>query len=113
MTGHVALLTKQVLDSTYVGTYESSSKVQRTFCTRCGTPVTYAFAGDRGPNWTLGPIVDIAAGTLDSDSFEQIRPERHGWWEDGTEWVKKLMREGDGGVLIRHPAGKVNSKIED
>lgn len=113
VTGEVASPSKEMLESTYLGMYESSPSVNRSFCSRCGTTLTYAYVGDRGQTWTLGPIMDIAAGTLDDEHFEQIRPERHGWWEDGTDWVKKSLREGDGGFLIRHPTGSLNSKVED
>ena len=57
--------------------------------------------------------MDIAAGTMDQESFEQIKPDRHLWWEDGTDWVKKELREGDGRVLIQHPTGSVSTKLED
>jgi len=104
---------KEVLETTYLGVYESSPKTHRSFCTRCGTPLTYAFIGERPPSWNLGPVMDIAAGTMDQESFEQIKPDRHLWWEDGTDWVKKELREGDGRVLIQHPTGSVSTKLED
>lgn len=55
--------------------------------------------------------MDIALGSLDLESLEKegVRPERQGWWEDGVGWIKKLVSEGDGG-LIRHPTGNVGTK---
>jgi len=112
-TRDIVAPSKDVLATTYLGMYESSPNTHRSFCTQCGTPLLYAFVGDRGPAWTAEPVLDIAAGTLDQESFDQIKPERHDWWEDGTSWVKKVLREGDGGVLIRHPTGTLNLKVED
>lgn len=82
---------KELQQSTYVSHYcgggESGKSSERTFCGRCGTGMSFYYSGDRGPDWTLGPVVDIALGTLDQESFETegVRPERHGWWQDGTE----------------------------
>lgn len=74
--------------------------------------MTFHFSGDRGPDWKLDPLVDIALGTLgeqalpavflhkltmvDQESFEEegVRPERHGWWEDGTSWVRISCTRG-------------------
>ncbi|QDS69405.1 hypothetical protein FKW77_004859 [Venturia effusa] len=105
-TADVATGAEAVLQETYLGKYESSPNIHRTFCTRCGTGMAYCYAGPKPEAWTLGPIVDIALGTLDLESLEKdgVRPERHGWWEDGVGWIKKLVSEGDGG-LIRHPTG--------
>ncbi|KAJ9653133.1 hypothetical protein H2198_007644 [Neophaeococcomyces mojaviensis] len=55
---------KELQAETYIGLYSSDGEAQRTFCTRCGTPVAYHFSGDRGPDWNLGPLIDIAMGTL-------------------------------------------------
>ncbi len=66
---------------------------------------------DRGPGWTLGEIVDIAVGTLDRESIEVVRPDRHGWWEDGVEWIRRLVSDGDGGALIKHPGEKISEEV--
>ena len=110
--GDVVVPSEDVLRETYVERYESSPDIHRTFCTRCGTGLTYCYAGDRPKEWTLGPIVDVAIGSLDQESIERVRAERHGWWDDGVGWIKELMTKGDGGFLIRHPTGRVNSKVE-
>ncbi|KXX75977.1 hypothetical protein MMYC01_206834 [Madurella mycetomatis] len=100
----------KLLAETYLGHYESSPGVHRCFCSRCGTGLTWCNSKDRGPGWTLGPIVDVAVGTLDRESIERVRPDRHGWWEDGVGWVKRLVSEGDG-VLIKHPSGRVSERV--
>ncbi|GAB1314556.1 hypothetical protein MFIFM68171_04766 [Madurella fahalii] len=101
---------QKLLDETYLAHYESSPGVHRCFCSRCGTGLTWCNSKDRGPGWTLGPIVDVAVGTLDRESMERVRPERQGWWEDGVGWVKRLLSEGDGG-LIKHPSGRVSEQV--
>jgi hypothetical protein len=100
-----------IFEQSYLGRYISSPDTHRTFCTRCGTGLAFCYAGPRPESWKLGPIVDIALGSLDLESLEKegVRPERQGWWEDGVGWIKKLVSEGDGG-LIRHPTGNVGTK---
>jgi hypothetical protein len=107
----VATGSEAVLKDTYLGRYISSPNTHRTFCTRCGTGLAFCYAGPRPDSWTLGPIIDVALGSLDLECLERegVRPERQGWWEDGVGWIKKLVSEGDGG-LIRHPTGAVGSK---
>jgi hypothetical protein len=107
----VATPSSEVLRTTYLGHYESSPQIHRCFCTRCGTGLTYCSSKDRGPNWTLGAIVDVAVGTMDHESIELVRPERHGWWNSGTGWIQDLM-EGKSGWLIRHPSGRVDQEVK-
>jgi hypothetical protein len=95
---------------TFITHVNSSPDAYRSFCARCGTNLTFFY--DRPESSLMPPIVDITVGSLDSESLEKIRPDRHGWWDDGTEWIKKLLREGDGGVLIRHPTGRLNSAVD-
>lgn len=94
---------------TYLARFHSSPDVTRTFCARCGTNLTFFY--DRPPSRRVPPVVDITVGSLDPDSLNRIRPDRHGWWEDGINWVKELLRKGDGGFLIRHPTGAVNRAV--
>lgn len=95
---------------TYITHVNTSPDTYRSFCSRCGTNLTFFY--DRPESSPMPPLVDIAVGSLDSDSLEKIRPDRHGWWDDGTEWIKNLFRDGDGGVLIRHPTGRLNSAVD-
>lgn len=111
--GVVSNPSADVLNATYLGHYPSSPNVHRCFCTRCGTGLTWCSSEDRGPKWTLGPMVDVAVGTLDRGSIELARPDRHGWWEDGVGWIKRLLTEGDAGRLLRHPQGGVYERVED
>lgn len=99
------------VQETYLGHFESSKNTQRCFCGRCGTGVTYHYSEDRGASWTLGPIVDIAVGTLDDESIKMVKPERHLWWEHGTEWVKTMMDGGDLAWMIRHPSGRPSQVV--
>ncbi len=101
MCTEVVQPTKETLETTYLGYYQSSPNVHRGFCTRCGTSLTYASSKDRGPSWTAGPIVDVAVGTLDQESIERVRPERHGWWNHGVSWVREMIGEED--WVVRHP----------
>ena len=97
--------------STYLSHFASSPGICRSFCSHCGTGIAWCNTRDRGPEWTLGEIVDIAVGTLDRESLEKVRPDRHGWWADGVGWIRELVTEGDGG-LVRHPGGSVRVEVE-
>lgn len=101
----------EILETTYLGHYESSLDIHRCFCTRCGTGLTYSSSKDRGPSWTLGAIVDLAVGSMDRESIELVRPERHGWWNSGTGWIRDIV-EGKNGWLIRHPTGRVDQQVK-
>lgn len=68
--------------------FASSPGVRRTFCGRCGTPLTYRRAGRPGE-------IDITVATLDRAAA--FAPLDHIWMEDALPWD----RPGDG--LPQHP----------
>jgi hypothetical protein len=63
--------------------YRSSPPVQRAFCARCGTPLTYQHDGRAGE-------IDITIGSLDQP--DQVAPVDHIWMQDAPAWD----RPGDG-----------------
>ncbi|KAK9357928.1 hypothetical protein V1504DRAFT_462821 [Lipomyces starkeyi] len=107
----VSLKQPELLGKAFLSHYKSSADVNRTFCSRCGTNLTYFM--DRPTSAPIPPIVDIAVGSLDRESIDRIRPDRHGWWEEAVGWVKQLLRNGDGGFLIRHPGGNIGLEVTD
>lgn len=108
----VANPAKELTDATYLGYYNSSTYAHRCFCRRCGTPFSWCSTTEKPSSWNNGDIVDIAVGTFDQESLDRVEPDRHGWWDHGTEWIKKLVSEGDRGVLIRHPHGRVSEQVQ-
>ena len=96
--------------TSYMNYLHSTDKVTRTFCSRCSTGLTFFF--DRPASSPMPPIVDIAVGSLDSESLSAVHPDRHGWWASGVPWVQKLLRDGDQG-LMRHPTGNLASVLKD
>jgi hypothetical protein len=58
-------------------TFRSSPAVSRTFCTRCGTPLTYRHDSD--PD-----TIDITTVSLDDP--ERFVPEREIWTEHKLSW---------------------------
>ena len=78
---------------TTVRFYESSDGVWRSFCGRCGTPLTY---------WhrELPDVMDFLLGTVDREILdsEDLRPERHMWWGKGIKWVKEWIETSDSGA---------------
>ena len=63
--------------------YRSSPPVQRGFCARCGTQLTY-----RNEKWP--DHVDVTIGSLDEP--DRVKPADHIWMEDAPGWD----RPGDG-----------------
>jgi hypothetical protein len=63
--------------------YRSSAPVQRAFCARCGTQLTYRH--DASPD-----EVDITVGSLDEP--DRVEPAAHIWMQDAPRWD----RPGDG-----------------
>ena len=73
--------------------YRSSAPVQRGFCARCGTQLTY-----RNERWP--DDVDITIGSLDEP--DRVAPAAHIWMEDAARWDQP----GDG--LPVHERSRLN-----
>ncbi|HYC53753.1 MAG TPA: GFA family protein [Candidatus Binatia bacterium] len=59
--------------------FESSPPVRRSFCGRCGTPLTYWIT-------SYGPMIDVTTCSLDDpDSFP---PVAHVWTSHKLSWVE-------------------------
>lgn len=58
--------------------YRSSAAVERGFCRRCGTTLTYRHESDPAE-------LDLALATLDQP--ESLVPESHTWWQDHLAWA--------------------------
>ena len=58
--------------------YESSPRVWRSFCTRCGTPLTYESARH-------GAEVHVTIGAFDEP--ERLPPTAHVWTEEQIRWL--------------------------
>ncbi|KAG8623268.1 hypothetical protein KVT40_008244 [Elsinoe batatas] len=105
------LLGANALDQkTTIGVYCHTKDNFRTFCRQCGSSLTFAEEGEetfRG----MGPLVDIATGTLDNDSLDLVRADRHTCWSDGRGWIKDLFRKGDEGSL-KHEKGTMGKVME-
>ncbi|PVH75770.1 hypothetical protein DL98DRAFT_518462 [Cadophora sp. DSE1049] len=91
---------KDLQDKTYLSYFSSSEDVNRTFCGKCGTHLTYYCSDAPGTMPTRehwGPYFDVAGGTLDREFLEMdgYRPNRYGWADDGISWVKRLLKEGE------------------
>ncbi|KAF2221752.1 Mss4-like protein [Elsinoe ampelina] len=105
------LLGANVVDQkTTIGVYCHTKGNFRTFCKRCGSSLTFSEEGGetfRG----MGPLIDVATGTLDNESLELVRADRHTWWSDGRGWIKDLFRTGDEASL-KHEKGTMSKVME-
>ena len=61
--------------------YQSSMGVQRGFCPRCGTTLSYRH--EASPD-----EIDLTAATLNDP--EQLEPEDHSWTQDMLGWMRML-----------------------
>ncbi|EXJ56324.1 uncharacterized protein A1O5_12591 [Cladophialophora psammophila CBS 110553] len=95
---------------TYVSRFSCTDRATRTFCSRCGTNLSYLSTKYLD---TPQAFVDLTVGSLDPEALELAKPDRHGWWDFGVDWIKALLRKGDGGFLIRHQTGDVSRAVED
>ena len=68
--------------------FRSSPPVERSFCARCGTPLTYAH--DAEPE-----SLDVV--TVSLDRAGELAPRDHTWTSHALPWVRALD------VLPRHP----------
>jgi hypothetical protein len=75
------------------GIYRSSPAVQRGFCGRCGTQLTYRHDSRAGE-------IDVTIGSLDEPG--RVAPADHIWMEDAAPWDRP---GGDG--LPCHPRSRV------
>ena len=62
---------------------------------------------------TDSAFVDVTVGSLDERSLKLVRPERHGWWDSGVEWIRELMRWGTGEWMVRHRTGDVKVVVRN
>jgi len=58
--------------------YASSSKVIRTFCSTCGTALTYQ-------RLDLPDSIDVTLGSMDAP--ESLKPEDHTWTSSQLSWI--------------------------
>ena len=95
---------------TFVSKFNCTENATRSFCSRCGTNLSYL--SHKRLNTPMA-FVDITVGSMDLDSLGLAKPDRHGWWDSGVDWVKTLLSKGDGGFLIKHQTGDVSKAIEE
>jgi hypothetical protein len=87
--------------------FQASDQATRSFCGKCGTDISYFSHNKYGPV----AVVDIAVGSMDQESLELVRPDRHGWWDSGTSWIKDLTSRGST-FLIKHPTGDMAQAVD-
>ena len=86
----------------FLTTYKSSEAVYRTFCGRCGTPLTVSLY-PMPESWPT--MLDIMLGSMDREDLkdEYMAPERQFFWNSGITWVKELINQGNTSI-IKHPS---------
>jgi hypothetical protein len=116
-TSEIVEPSEELCKSTYLSHFMSSTNVHRGFCGRCGTSLTYCYTGPK-PDWPLPERnYNVALGTLDKECLETegVRPDRHGWWNDGISWLQEMVRGGDrvnGAPLARHATGSIQTVMD-
>ena len=101
---------------TYLGSYAANGASWRAFCTRCGTGLTFYYAGDdaSGADADAAAVTDVALGTLAPECLAKpwVRPQRHCHWDSGTPWVREMLYRGTG-PIPRHPGGLPTALVDD
>lgn len=98
----------ELLSTTYLAKFSSSEGVNRNFCGRCGTNLTFHYerlggmakeAANQGLDWAAH--MDISMGSLDTESLETegLRPAERVHVADSIGWVEKWLREGESALL--------------
>lgn len=95
---------------THLTRFNRTDQATRTFCSQCGTHLAYI--SHKRLN-TPAAFVDITLGSLDLECLNMVKPDRHTWWSSGVDWVKNLVRRGDGGFNIIHGTGDVKEALAD
>ncbi|KAK2746994.1 hypothetical protein FQN57_002566 [Myotisia sp. PD_48] len=98
------------LPGTSLAQFCSSPDVTRTFCSKCGTTLTFFY--DRPESSPMPGVCDITLGSLDDESIAITRPERHSWWKSNVSWFGQMVKNGDGG-LMTHETGDIRYVKED
>ena len=93
--------------STHLKRFQATDRATRSFCGNCGTNLTYYSHKRYGPE----AVVDITVGSLDQESLEIAKPDRHGWWDFGTGWIQDLLTKGNG-WLVKHSTGDMSQVVE-
>ncbi|PGH03028.1 hypothetical protein GX51_04346 [Blastomyces parvus] len=114
MTGDQLVHPSDTAKQTYLTYYASSKSVWRTFCSRCGTNMSFVAFEEVGSE----TLMDLGVGTLDQESLQLVgMPQRHIWWDSGVDWVKRLTAEGDAGssrdALPKHSGGNIYEIIQE
>ena len=94
--------------STHLKRFQATDRATRSFCGNCGTNLTYYSHKRHGPK----AVVDITVGSMDKESLEVAKPDRHGWWDSGTGWIQDLVSKGSG-FLVRHSTGDMSQMVDE
>ena len=62
-------------------TFESSPGVNRAFCSKCGTPLTW-----EGEGGDLGPIIELHVSTFDEPDL--LAPSSHAFYPERVAWFE-------------------------
>lgn len=84
---------RNVVENTFLAHYSSSEEVDRLFCSRCGTHLTFT----HNPPAPEKQGMDISFGTLDPEFLEwkSLKPRVNGFEGSGIGWVRKWLKEGE------------------
>ncbi|OAX84865.1 hypothetical protein ACJ72_00767 [Emergomyces africanus] len=113
ITGDQIVHPNETTKETYLAYYASSKSVWRTFCSQCGTNISFVAFEEAGSE----TLMDLGVGTLDHESLQLVGiPQRHIWWDSGINWVKLLIEAGETAnphtALPKHPAGDICEIIQ-
>lgn len=91
----------EVLEKTFVSKFSSSEDVDRIFCSRCGTNLTFRHNKPEKETPESKQSIDLTFGSLDPEflEWECLRPTQTAYEEFGIGWVRRLLKGGEESLL--------------
>lgn len=101
------MLAPQADLDTSLNFFASSGNRRRSFCSRCGTMVTYNVF-PKPPKWPFFDMLDISLGCIDRAHLEgeNLQPERQLHWSRGIPWIQDFAARAFD--VPKHPTWAVN-----
>lgn len=94
----------EIVNKTFVSKFSSSEDVDRIFCSRCGTNLTFRHNKPEKETPELEQSVDLTFGSLDPEfsEWDSLRPTESAYDEFGIGWVRRLFKGGEKALMAAH-----------
>ena len=89
--------TPEVLEKSFVSKFSSSEDVDRVFCSKCGTHLTFRHNKPEESTPESKQSIDLTFGSLDPEflEWECLKPTDTAYEEFGIGWVRRWLKGGE------------------